>query len=244
MNMGIDTSKTVIRIVQDYCFNNSAPILSNEFSLFVSSSISDAIEHKSLSVGEFTKKVAKRKDFFQANDLNVRSFCKGLFEKLNYEFSFLSDMSFAAAINEFKRKMENGVFKGFPKDKIDEDTLRGALVLFIRQETFCEPRSSAGNNDITIPSEKTIIETKLWKGKEYYKSGIPELYSYLVSYNYSEGYYIIFDYNKNPNEVIQENGEIFDIAYQGKKIHIFFVKMNAIPPSNIYKESKKATSTK
>lgn len=25
--------------------------------------------------------------------------------------------------------------EGFPKDKIDEDTLRGALVLFIRQET-------------------------------------------------------------------------------------------------------------
>ena len=130
MNMGIDTSKTVIRIVQDYCFNNSAPILSNEFSLFVSSSISDAIEHKSLSVSEFTKKVAKRKDFFQANDLNVRSFCKGLFEKLNYEFSFLSDMSFAAAINEFKRKMENGVFKGFPKDKIDEDTVEHLYYLF------------------------------------------------------------------------------------------------------------------
>lgn len=69
----------------------------------------------------------------------VRSFCKGLFEKLNYEFSFLSDMSFAAAINEFKRKMENGVFKGFPKDKIDEDTLRGALVSPISR--FCRRHS-------------------------------------------------------------------------------------------------------
>ena len=237
--MNIDISKSIIRIVQDYCFNNSAPILSYEFSLFVSSLISDAIEQNDLSVSEFIKKVSKRKDFFQVNNVNVKSFCKGLFEKLNYEFSFLKNMSFSETITEFKRKMENGVFKGFPLNKINEDTLRGALVLFLRQETFCEPRSGAGNNDITIPSEKTVIETKLWKGKTYFYSGIPELYSYLLSYNYSDGYYVIFDYNQAPNEIIQKNSEIFDIKYKGKKIHTFFIKMNAIPPSKIYKESKK-----
>lgn len=117
--------------------------------------------------------------------------------------------------------------------------MRGTLVLYIKQETFCEPRSSTGNNDITIPSEKVVIETKLWKGREYYNSGILELHSYLTSYNYSEGYYVIFDYNKSTNEVIKEEGEVFDIMYSGKKIHVVFVRMNTTVSSQIYKESKK-----
>ena len=235
----MDISKTIIRIVQDYCFSNSAPLLSNEFALYIASSLSAAIERKELTPGTFAKIAGKRKDFFQANDLNVKAFCKGLFKKLNYELAFIEDVSFLGAIKEYKRKMENGVCKGFPKKTTSEDALRGTLVLYIKRETFCEPRSSTGNNDITVPSEKAVIETKLWKGREYYNSGIPELHSYLTSYNYSEGYYVVFDYNKSANEVIKENGEVFDITYSGKTIHVIFVRMNTTVPSQIYKESKK-----
>lgn len=238
----MDISKTIIRIVQDYCFSNSAPLLSNEFALYIASSLSTAIDRKELTAGTFVKVAAKRKDFFQGNDLNVRSFCKGLFEKLNYELSFVDDISFLGSIKEYKRQMENGICKGFPKKATSEDALRGTLALYIKRETFCEPRSGTGNNDITVPSERTVIEAKLWKGKEYYNSGIPELHSYLTSYNYSEGYYVIFDYNKFPNEVIKENGEVFDIMYLGKKIHVIFIRMNAIVPSQIYKESKKRSA--
>lgn len=235
----MDISKTIIRIVQDYCFSNAASLLSNEFALYISSSLSGAIEKKELTAGAFAKVAVKRKDFFQGNDLNAKAFCKGLFEKLNYELAFIDDTSFFGAIKEYKRKMENGVCKGFPKETTSEDALRGTLVLYIKRETFCEPRSGTGNNDMTIPSEKTVIETKLWKGEEYFNSGIPELHSYLSNYSYSEGYYVVFDYNKSTNKVIKENGEVFDIMYSGKKIHVVFVRMNATVPSQIYKESKK-----
>lgn len=50
--------------------------------------------------------------------------------------------------------MENGNFRGFPKASTSEDTLRSTLSIYIQQETFCEPRSGAGNNDITVPTEK------------------------------------------------------------------------------------------
>ena len=100
--------------------------------------------------------------------------------------------------------MENGNFRGFPKKEVSEDTLRSTLALYIQQETFCEPRSSSGNNDITVPSEKVIIETKLWNGIEYYNSGFPELNDYMDKSNYTEGYYIVFDYNKTPNVVMKE----------------------------------------
>lgn len=235
--MNMDITKTIIRVVQDYSFKNSAPLLSSEFAMYIANSLSATIERKELTVGQFTKTVSKRKDFFLANNLDIKWFCKGLFAALNYELSFLNDASFFASLKEYKRKMENGVYKGFPKGTL-EDALRGTLQIYIKQETFAEPRSGAGNNDITVPSEQTVIETKLWKGLEYYNSGIPELHSYLANYNYPEGYYIIFDYNKNPNEVIKENGEVFDTVYSGKVIHIIFIKMNATVPSKLYAESK------
>lgn len=239
--MGEDISKTVIRIIQDYCFNSSATILNNEFVLAISPLVTKSIKEKKLNLSELRKIVKRRMDFFHANDLDMITFCKGLFNKLNYELSFYVGIPFKDSIIEFKRKMENGNFRGYPKNKINEDTLRSTLALYIQQETFCEPRSGAGNNDITVPSEKIVIETKLWNGKEYYKSGFPELNEYLEKSNYTEGFYIIFDYNKTDNEVIKKQGEIFDEQYQGKLIHIIFIRMNATRPSQIYKESRKST---
>ena len=242
-----DIAKTIIRIIHDYCFKSSAPILCNEFALSVSPLIEKYIRLETLDLGKFKEILNKRKDFFVANAVDFTTFYKGLFSKLNYELSFYDDTSFFDSLVTFKRKMENGNFRGFPKDKTSEDTLRSSLALYIQQETFCEPRSGAGNNDITVPSEKVVIETKLWNGIEYYSSGFPELNEYLDKSNYNEGCYIIFDYNQTPNKVIKERGEIFDEQYQGRLIHVIFVKMNAIRPSKIYsrnKDPKKSATTR
>lgn len=69
--------------------------------------------------------------------------------------SFLSILIFLSkSILIFKQKVENGNFRGFPKASTSEDTLRSTLSIYIQQKTFCEPRSGAGNNDITVPTEK------------------------------------------------------------------------------------------
>lgn len=241
--MNNDITKTIIRIIQNYCFNNSASTLSNEFVLTVSPLITSYIKSERLNLAELRKIIQKRKDFIYANDIDITSFTKGLFKKLNYELSFYSYTSFFDSMINFKRKMENGNSRAFPKDKTSEDMLRSTLAIYIQQETFCEPRSGAGNNDITVPSEKIIIETKLWNGSEYYNTGFPELEEYLDKSNYNVGYYIIFDYNQTPNQVIKENGEVYEIKYKSKLIHIMFVKMNALRPSKIYKETKKNNNT-
>lgn len=243
-----DISKTIIRIIHDYCFNNSTPLLCNEFALSTAPLIEKHIRSKTLDLGKFREIANKRKDFFVANDVDFTIFCKGLIQKLNYELSFYNGTSFFDSLVTFKRKMENGNFRGFPKDKTSEDTLRSSLTLYIQQETFCEPRSGAGNNDITVPSEKVVIETKLWNGIEYYNSGFPELNEYLDKSNYNEGYYVVFDYNQTTNVIIKERGEIFDEQYQGRLIHVIFVRMNAIRPSKIYsgdkRTKKKSSNTK
>ena len=230
-----DLSKTIIRIIQDFCFQNSAINFCDKFSVYLSSKILNDVESKTLELSSFIKIAERRKDFCSANEIEVIPFCKDLFKKLNYELSFYQDVSLLQSIIAFKRKMENGNFRGYKKESSSEDTLRCTLNLYLNKETFCEARSAGGQNDICIPSEKVIIETKLWNGLEYYNSGFPELDEYLEKANYREGFYIIFDYNKNSNDIIIQNGEVFDVKYNNKNIHVVFIRMNPIRPSEKYK---------
>lgn len=238
--MSNDLSKTVIRIIQDFCFENSAIHLVDKFALAISTQIVQLIEKKSLLVNRLYDIAIIRHDFFDANDLDAKKFCKDLYIRLNIELKFCTNDSFNELLIEYKRRMENGLFKGFPKETSSEDTLRCNLAMYIKEETFLEPRTASGQCDICIPSQRMVIETKLWKGIEYYNSGLPELSSYLKSLKYIEGYYVIYDYNKNYNPIVKENGEVFEMSFDTKLIHIIFVRMNAIAPSQIYKTKKKS----
>lgn len=232
-----DLSKTIIRIIMDYCFSNSAIYNNDKFALTLSSKIIN-LRKKEYDFSLFYEEAKKRTDFFVANEINCFEFCKGLYKKLNQELSFYTPTTFFDLIVEFKRKIENGAFRGFPKAKTSEDTLRSTLTIYLDVEAFCEPRSAAGNNDITVPSCKTIVETKLWEGEEYYNSGFPELNEYLEKYNYKTGYYIIFDYNKSINKIMKSNGAIFSTKYCNKDIQVFFIRMNEVRPSEVYKTNK------
>ncbi len=233
-----ELNKRVIKIIGDYAFKNAAPLYVSEFSLYFAPLVVKAIEKNCLKYSFFKKNAKKYNSFFMANDLDVNRFCKDLYHHLTNELSFFTTESFYNTMVEFKRRVENGNYRGFPKTQASEDTLRSALSIYIDAETFCEARSSSGQSDIIIPSEKTIVETKIWNGREYFNSGIPELYDYLEKANYAEGYYIVFDYTRKPNVIIQTNGEVFDFDYQGKNIHVFFVLMNREVPSKLYKNSK------
>lgn len=235
----MDLSKTIIRIIQDICFAFSARILINEFTKTISLPIQSELNANSLSLSRLIAIVKKRNDFFIANDIDLIKFCKKLYSTLKFELSFSDNVDFISYLLEYKRKMENGNFRGFPKETVTEDTLRCSLVIYLQQETFCEPRSSGGFCDIIIPSERTIIETKIWKGLSYYESGLPELEEYLDKNAYQEGYYVIFDYNRSQNEIISSKGEVFNVYYKRKLIHIVFIKMNPTPPSKIYILGKK-----
>jgi hypothetical protein len=241
-----DISKTIIRVIHDYCFNNSAPNFCNEFSLSICHSIQENIKSKTMNLSKFLEITKKRKDFYIANSIDKSNdftkFNKGLYKKLGYELSFCNSTSLLTSLKLFKRKMENGNSRSFPKGTT-EDMLRSTLLLFLYEEAFSEPRSGAGNCDIIVPSEKVIIETKIWKGEEYYNSGFPELNDYIKKNNYDEGYYVIFNYNQTENKLIKENGEIFEKEFEGKKIHILFINMNAIRPSKIYRENKKRSNS-
>jgi len=231
--------KSIIKIIQDYCFNYSTGYLASEFTLSIASKIENCIVLKNLNINKLNQITRKRDDFYKANDIDFYVFNKGLFKKLNYELSFYNYDTFFDILKIFKQKMENGNARPFKKENTSEDHLRCILNVYLDKETFCESCTSSGNSDIIIPSEKAVIETKLWRGIENYNAGLLELNDYLDKTGYSDGYFIIFDYLKNSNDIIKQKGEIFIDKFKNREIYIIFIMMNTIRPSKIYKESKK-----
>lgn len=234
-----DLSKPLIRIIQDYCFANNASIFCDRFSIFLNNKIIQLLRKKEFNTSEFIKISKVRKDFFVANDIiNIKLFCKGLFEEINKELNYCKEEDFYNFIIRMKYKFEDGLVKRLNKEKTEENELKGILAAFINEETFLEAEMNGGKSDICVPEEKVVIETKLWKGEEYYKSGFPELDTYLENRRYSEGFYVNFDYNYGGCNYSNINNGIFDLEYNNKLIHIIFIKMKPIEPSKKYKINK------
>ena len=59
---------------------------------------------------------------------------------------------------------------------------------------------------------QSVIELKIWHGKEYNQRGIRQLFEYLDYYKTDTGYLLSFNFNKNKKTGIQE------ISYHGKRI--------------------------
>ena len=232
-----ECEKTILRFVQDYCYKRNINNLVSEFALTIAPNLAKAIMSDSLTHTKFESICTSRKDFFIANDLDKKIFLIGLYQELKLELSYYIFDSLSDSLCEYKKRMENGNLQGFPKG-IKEDTLRSSLSIYLQYENFCEPRCGSGNSDIVIPSQQAIIETKIWRGIEYYKNGIPELKEYLIRQHYSNGFFVIYDYSNSTNEVVKEHGEIFSIKDFAFIIHIIFIRMNLISPSQIYKKSK------
>lgn len=229
--------KTILRFVQDYCYKRNINNLVSEFALTIAPKLARAIMSDSLIHTKFESICIARKDFFIANDLDKKIFLIGLYRELKLELSYYIFDSLLDSLCQYKRRMENGNLKGFPKGT-KEDTLRSSLSIYLQYENFCEPRCGSGNSDMVIPSQQAIIETKIWKGVENYNSGIPELKEYLLRQNYSNGFYVVYDYNSCTNDIIREHGEIFNIKDGAITIHIVFIRMCLINPSQIYKMNK------
>ncbi len=232
-----DFEKTILRFVQDYCYKRNIYNLVSEFALTIVSKIAKAVLNNSLTHIKFENICAVRKDFYLANDLSERKFLINLYHELKCELSYYQFGSLTDSLLEYKKRIENGNLKGFPKGT-KEDALRSNLSIYLQYENFCESRCGSGNSDIIVPSQKTIIETKLWDGVEYFNSGIPELREYLTKQQYTQGFYIVYDYNTSLNNIIKSNGEFFEISDPQPKIYVIFIRMNPIRPSLIYKHNK------
>ena len=68
-----------------------------------------------------------------------------------------------------------------------------------------EAGTGAGKMDPLIlhKQQKYIVETKIWRGNVRYEAGKKQLATYLKTEGVSEGYYVVFDHRKDPEQLVQ-----------------------------------------
>ena len=68
-----------------------------------------------------------------------------------------------------------------------------------------EVPTGAGKMDLLIihNQRKYIVETKIWRGNVRYEAGKQQLAAYLKTEGVSEGYYVVFDHRRNPEQRVQ-----------------------------------------
>ena len=64
--------KTILRFVQDYCYKRNINNLVSEFALTIAPNLAKAIMSDSLTHTKFESICTSRKDFFIANDLDMK----------------------------------------------------------------------------------------------------------------------------------------------------------------------------
>lgn len=95
-----------------------------------------------------------------------------------------------------------------PQEYVGQNLLYAYLDQFVRivkADMFLEVQTGRGRIDLLIihNKRKYIVETKIWEGERYYKSGKKQLVAYLKSEKSAEGYYVVFDHRRNPESRVE-----------------------------------------
>ena len=80
---------------------------------------------------------------------------------------------------------------------------------------------------ITHNQRKYIVETKIWRGANYYQAGKRQLAAYLKVEGVIEGYYIVFDHRQNPEPRVETE------TLAGLTIRSYVIPVMQEPPSGL-----------
>lgn len=229
-----DITKFIIGLVQDYCNNRGYTFQSEKFALSFGTQCAKMLQNSSLTVDSVKKILNTYKSFVSGNDLVTEQFAVDIVGEICGNEAYIpAKPSMYTTISNFKRFVEGNVYSAFRvSDNPKEETGRSLVQTYLHPRGFREAQMSGGNSDLIYPTEKTIIETKIWHDQERYQDGIVELSSYLDSQGYNIGYYLIFDSTQSDNIIVKsQNAEVFDICHGSHLLHCFFIKINPVAPS-------------
>ena len=90
-----------------------------------------------------------------------------------------------------------------------------------------EVSTGAGKIDLLIlhNQRKYIVETKIWRGNVRYEAGKKQLAAYLKTEGVSEGYYVVFDHRRNPEQRVQTE------VVEGVEIRSYIIPVMQETPS-------------
>ena len=118
-----------------------------------------------------------------------------------------------------------------PKEFVGQYLLFAYLEQFVRLvkgRMYLEVRTGRGRMDLLIlhNSWKYIVETKIWEGERSYTAGKKQLAAYMRLEDAAEGYYIVFDHRKNPEQRMETE------AIEGFAIRSYTIPVIQEPPSH------------
>ena len=229
-----DLNKFIIGVIQDYCNKRGLTFESERFALTFGSVCTNQINNNLLSVDSVTLALKKYQSFIKGNNLSPEQFAIEIVQEICANSDYIPPkQEFYTAVKNFKNYVEGNLYPAFQvTNNPQEETGRTLLQAYLRPRGYREAQMSGGNSDLIYPSEKTIVETKIWHDIERYNDGIVELSAYLDSQGYNTGYYVIFDNTQRDNAIVKEKGDaIFDTRYDKHLIHCFFIKIKPIAPS-------------
>ena len=92
-----------------------------------------------------------------------------------------------------------------PKEFVGQYLLFAYLDQFVRLvqgRMYLEVQTGRGRMDLLIlhNSRKYIVETKIWEGERSYTTGKQQLAAYMQLEDAAEGYYVVFDHRRNPEQ--------------------------------------------
>ncbi|MYG06142.1 AAA family ATPase [Candidatus Poribacteria bacterium] len=117
-----------------------------------------------------------------------------------------------------------------PKEFVGQYLLFAYLDQFVRMvqgRMYLEVQTGRGRMDLLIlhNSRKYIVETKIWEGERSYAAGKKQLAAYVQLEEAAEGYYVVFDHRKNPEQRTETE------TIEGFAIRSYTIPVMQEPPS-------------
>ena len=119
-----------------------------------------------------------------------------------------------------------------PQESVGRHLLLAYLDAFVKRiggVMHIEVPTGRGKMDLLIThnQQKYIVETKVWRGENRYRSGKKQLAAYLKLEGAVEGYYVVFDHRQTPEPRVETEG------IDGVSIRSYVIPVVQEIPSNI-----------
>lgn len=192
----------------------------------------------SVSIERWLAAISKRQTtFYRLNKLNKKHYLSNLLQKLNSLDISITERAFEDILWDFKyhiERQQRSMFRINPSKQ--EEIGRGLLLAYLPSRGYKEVPTGSGRMDIACFEKggvRLVVETKIWRSRQYYLDGFEELIGYLETEQLDLGYYVVFA------EKWKEFGAIRDVptkdyfweTREGKKILVVIVDISLIPPS-------------
>ena len=119
-----------------------------------------------------------------------------------------------------------------PQESVGRHLLLAYLDQFVKDIggfMHIEVQTGRGRMDIIIThnQQKSIIETKIWRGEHRYQAGKRQLTAYLRTEGVTEGYYVVFDHREEPEPQVETE------TIDGLTIRSYVIPVMQEPPSKV-----------